>query len=153
MSIVLLSPNPGAEAAASDLLPFLAKNRNNGSHLGTVSIQEIRNGKETTEEKTDRLLLAPVSHLFVVEQLCMPSNLENGTRVIVYKTTIRIGSRTYIAVRYTNTRSEGWRDSPISCPNTSKRSCVAWAAPPPREHGSNCWSTRNWSGSVSSDRA
>lgn len=106
MSIVLLSPNPGAEDAASDLLPFLAKNRNNGSRLNNISIQEIKNGKETVEKKADRLLLAPVSFLFMVEQLCMPSSLENGMQVIVYKTTIRINSRTYVAVHYTNTTGE-----------------------------------------------
>lgn len=100
MSLTLYSPNLGADGVTGDVHAIL--NSYGTTRLPELEIEVLKGDADKREAKANAFRLAPSGNLFMVERLRMPNPNGDGARVLVYKTTVRIGKKTYSATCYTN---------------------------------------------------
>lgn len=110
--ITLYSPNLGAKGVESMIRSLLDEYA--ATRLGEISIEEFAGDTEERTRKAQSFFLAPPQEirdrkktpprvdLFMVERLYMPHPQRDGAPVVVYRTTLRIGSRLYRATCYTD---------------------------------------------------
>lgn len=100
MSVTLYSPNPGATGVADHVLATL--NRYGNAKLDSLNIALFDGNDKEREQKTQSFRLSKHAHLFLVERIAMPNPKREGRSVLVYRTTLQIRGKVYIATRYTN---------------------------------------------------
>ncbi len=100
MSVTLYSPNVGAMGVANDVRTTL--NRYGNAKLEDLNIQIFDGGDKERETKAQAFRLTKHANLFLVERLNMPHPHRDGISVLVYRTTIRLHDKTYVATCYTN---------------------------------------------------